>query len=58
MEKEFDMMIEQNEEEYYVACVPYMREYHTHTKSFDQFMERIKNIIEVSREEQENKFKF
>jgi len=52
MKKEFDVIIEKDEEGYYVASVPSIKGCHTQAKSLDQLMERIKEAIEVCLEDQ------
>ena len=51
MKKEFDVIIEKDEEGYYVASVPSIKGCHTQAKSLDQLMERIKEAIELCLEE-------
>jgi len=51
MQKEFDVIIEKDEEGYYVASVPSIKGCHTQAKSLDQLMERIKEAIEVCLED-------
>jgi len=45
--KEFSVIIERDEEGWLVATVPGLRGCHTQAKSLDQFMERIKEVIEL-----------
>jgi len=45
MEREFTVIIEQDEEGYYVAEVPELKGCHTQAKSLDVLMERIKEAI-------------
>jgi predicted RNase H-like HicB family nuclease len=46
MEKrEFTVIIEQDEEGYYVAEVPELRGCHTQARSLDELMERVKEAI-------------
>jgi len=52
MRKEFDVIIEKDEEGYFVASVPSIKGCHTQAKSLDQLMERIKEAIEVCLEDQ------
>jgi predicted RNase H-like HicB family nuclease len=43
--REFNVIIERDEEEYYIASVPELRGCHTQAKSLDKLMERIKEAI-------------
>lgn len=45
MSKEFNVMIEQDEDGYFVASVPALRGCHTQAKSLDVLMKRIKEAI-------------
>ena len=45
MKKEFNVVIERDEDGYYVASVPELRGCHTQAKSLDELMERIKEAI-------------
>lgn len=47
MQKEFDIIIEQDSEGYYVATVPALRGCHTQAKSLDVLLERIQEAIEL-----------
>ncbi len=47
MRKEFNVIIEKDEDGYYVASVPTLRGCHTQAKSLDELMERIKEAIEL-----------
>ena len=47
MLQEFDILIEQDEEGYYVASVPALAGCHTQAKSLDVLMSRVKEAIEV-----------
>lgn len=51
MQKEFDVIIEKDEDGYFVASVPSIKGCHTQAKSLDQLMERIKEAIEVCLED-------
>jgi predicted RNase H-like HicB family nuclease len=44
--REFTVIIEQDEEGYYIAEVPELKGCHTQAKSLDTFMERIKEAIQ------------
>jgi predicted RNase H-like HicB family nuclease len=54
MPKQFDVVIEQDREGYYVASVPALRGCHTQAKSLDDLMGRIKEAIELCLEESED----
>jgi predicted RNase H-like HicB family nuclease len=43
--REFDVVIEQDAEGYFVATVPALHGCHTQAKSLDELMERIKEAI-------------
>jgi predicted RNase H-like HicB family nuclease len=45
--KEFSVIIEKDEDGYYVASVPALRGCHTQAKSLDTLMKRIKEAIEL-----------
>ena len=45
MKKEFDVIIEQDSEGYFVATVPALKGCHTQAKSLDELMERVKEAI-------------
>ena len=47
MTKEFNVIIERDEEGYYIASVPELQGCHTQAKSLDKLMERIKEAIEL-----------
>ena len=47
MTKEFNVIIERDEEGYYVASVPELKGCHTQAKSLDKLMERIREAIEL-----------
>ena len=47
MAKEFTVIIEQDEEGYYIAEVPELKGCHTQAKSLDTLMERIKEAIRL-----------
>ncbi len=53
MQKQFNVIIEQDSEGYYVASVPALRGCHTQAKSLDELMERIKEAIELCLEDQD-----
>ena len=47
MTREFNVVIEQDSEGYYVASVPELRGCHTQAKSLDTLMKRIREAIEL-----------
>lgn len=47
MKREFNVIIERDEEGYYVGKVPELRGCHTQAKSLDTLMKRIREAIEV-----------
>ncbi len=47
MAKEFTVIIEQDEEGYFIAEVPELKGCHTQAKSLDVLMERIKEAIQL-----------
>jgi len=53
MQKQFNVVIEQDSEGYYVASVPALCGCHTQAKSFDELMGRIKETIELCLEVQD-----
>lgn len=47
MEREFSVIVERDEDGWYVAHVPELRGCHTQAKSLDKLMTRVKEAIEV-----------
>jgi predicted RNase H-like HicB family nuclease len=47
MMKKFNVVIEQDEDGYFVATVPSLRGCHTQAKSLDALTKRIKEVIEL-----------
>jgi len=47
MTREFDVVVERDEQGYYVASVPALRGCHTQAKSLDKLMSRIQEAIEL-----------
>jgi predicted RNase H-like HicB family nuclease len=47
MTKEFNVVIEKDEDGYFIASVPALRGCHTQAKSLDVLMKRIKEAIEL-----------
>jgi len=45
--REFTVIIEQDEEGYYIAEVPQLKGCHTQARSLDELMERIKEAIQL-----------
>jgi predicted RNase H-like HicB family nuclease len=52
MEREFTVLIEQDEEGYFVATVPELHGCHTQSRSLDELMRRAKAAIELCLEVQ------
>ena len=48
------MVIERDEENYYVATVPALRGCHTQAKSLDTLMKRVREVIELCLEDNRN----
>jgi predicted RNase H-like HicB family nuclease len=47
MTRNFDVVIERDEEGFYVASVPELHGCHTQSQSLDVLMERIREVIEL-----------
>lgn len=47
MEHQFDVIIERDEEGYFIASVPSLPGCHTQAKSLDELMQRIREAIEL-----------
>ncbi len=47
MQREFNVIIEQDSEGYYVATVPELRGCHTQAKSLDKLMKRVREAIDL-----------
>ncbi len=47
MEKQFSVVIERDQEGYYVASVPSLQGCHTQAKSLDELVVRIRDAIEL-----------
>jgi len=54
MKNEFNVIIERDAEGYYVADVPALQGCHTQAKSLDELMERIKEVIGLCLEVQQD----
>jgi predicted RNase H-like HicB family nuclease len=54
MEKEFTIVIEQDEDGIYVASVPELKGCHTQAKTLDELRERIKEAIKLYLEVESN----
>jgi len=50
--RKFTVLIEQDEEGYYVATVPALRGCHTRAKNLDTLMKRAREVIQLCLEEQ------
>ena len=53
MNREFSVVIEKDEDRYFVASVPMLKGCHTQAKSLDVLMKRIKEAIELCLEVEE-----
>ncbi len=53
MRREFNVVIEQDEDGYFVASVPALRGCHTQAKSLDLLMKRVREAIELCIEVEE-----
>jgi len=51
MKKDFNVIIEKDEDGFYIASVPALKGCHTQAKSLDVLMERINEAIELCLEE-------
>lgn len=54
MARQFSVIIEQDQDGYYVASVPALRGCHTQAKSLDELSVRIKEAIELCLEVEDN----
>ncbi len=54
--QEFNVLIEQDADGYFVASVPELPGCHTQAKSLDTLMKRIREAIELCLEDRENTF--
>ncbi len=54
MSRQFDVIVEQDSEGYYVATVPALPGCHTQARSLDELRERIIEAIELCLEVQDN----
>ena len=52
--RKFTVLIEQDEEGYYVATVPALRGCHTQAKSLDTLMKRAREVIELCLQDTNN----
>jgi predicted RNase H-like HicB family nuclease len=53
MKREFNVVIEKDEDGYFVATVPALRGCHTQAKSLDTLMKRVQEAIELCLEVEE-----
>ncbi len=53
MKREFDVVIERDEDGFFIASVPALRGCHTQAKSLDVLMKRVKEAIELCMEVEE-----
>lgn len=54
MKKDFNVIIEKDEDGFYIASVPTLKGCHTQAKSLDVLMERTEEVIELCLEEIEH----
>ena len=54
MARQFSVIIEQDQDGYYVASVPALRGCHTQAKSLDELSVRVKEAIELCLEVEDN----
>lgn len=54
--QEFNVVIEQDVDGYYVATVPELQGCHTQAKSLDVLMKRVREVIELCLEDQEDEY--
>lgn len=52
--RKFTVLIEKDEEGYFVATVPALRGCHTQAKSLDTLMKRVREVIALCLEEEKN----
>lgn len=52
--REFSVVIEQDSEGYFLASVPDLRGCHTQAKSLDTLMKRIREVIELCLEDEDD----
>jgi predicted RNase H-like HicB family nuclease len=52
--RKFTVLIEQDEDGYYVATVPSLRGCHTQAKTLDTLMKRVREVIALCLEEKNN----
>jgi predicted RNase H-like HicB family nuclease len=52
--KKFTVLIEQDEEGFYVATVPALRGCHTQAKTLDTLMKRVREVIQLCLEDDNN----
>lgn len=52
--RKFTVLIEQDEDGYYVATVPALRGCHTQAKTLDTLMKRVREVIELCLEDNNN----
>jgi predicted RNase H-like HicB family nuclease len=52
--RKFTVVIERDEEDYYVATVPALRGCHTQAKNLDTLMKRVREVIQLCLEEDQS----
>ncbi len=53
--RKFTVLIEQDEEGYYVGTVPALRGCHTQAKKLDTLMKRVREVVELCLEDDNNR---
>lgn len=54
MEREFSVIVERDSAGYYIASVPELRGCHTQAKSLDVLMKRVREVIELCLEDDQD----
>jgi predicted RNase H-like HicB family nuclease len=52
--RKFTVLIEQDEEGFYVATVPALRGCHTQAKTLDTLMKRVREVVQLCLEDENN----
>lgn len=52
--RKFTVLIERDEQDYYVASVPALRGCHTQAKNLDTLMKRVREVVELCLEDNRN----
>jgi predicted RNase H-like HicB family nuclease len=54
MKRKFTVVIEQDEDGYYVATVPALRGCHTQAKTLDTLMKRVREVVQLCLQEDDS----